>query len=1048
MIELLTLGTLDVRDAAEDRSIHSVLRRPKRVALLAYLAVARPPGAIRRDTLTAVFWPESTDQRARHALSQSLYVLRRGLRGDVLVDAGDDAIALNREAIRCDVWSFRRALEADRYEEALRLYRGELLAGFHLGAPGFERWLDTERRLLQQQAREAGLELSRRWEARGDRSEAIRWMRRVAAWVPHDESVHRRLVTLLARDGDRAGALREHEAFVRRFRDDLEIPLSDEFLSLAEEIRAGRVGPGAPTGDGGRPISREEGEASSERDGTIGDGSGENDAGDVESAGDAEAAATSGARRESAGNRSRSWAGALALTVAAIVAIGAIGIVEPGVISPEPEPAPGLQVEDRAPSPDRVAVLPFRVRGDEGLEYLREGVMELLSAELDGAGRIHSVGPRALLDFVAGRRTDSAGAPTSVRVLGRALAEQFGAGRLVRGSVVEAGGRASLHAELYDTRGRQIAVASAGPAEETEIFRMVETVARQLIGREYADRGRTRTSLAASTTGSLPAFKAYLDGVGAFRDARYQEAVRSLRRAVALDTTFALAWYRLAVASDWTEDPGRSPEAARRALRHADRLPPREQRLLEAWRAFTSSDIEAAERLYRTVLETYPDDVEAWFQLGEVLFHHAWRKLHPAGEVRRIFERVLQLDPEHEGALLHLARLAAADGRQAEVSELVRRFLAVKSTGQVAVEMKVLRALSDGESEGLADGLADMRRLDPSSSFPALYTLFYARDGDAASELARLLAEPDRPSGVRAAGHLFQGLAEFSRGRWRAAKRELARGRPLAPGWSPAWATEFRALFATAPFLELPERALRDLRSTVSQGASRWGSPASRPFLVAHEGIHPSLATYLSGLLLLRLGEIEAAMERADELGTLAVAAPDADDGPAGGIRGELAHGLRAAALRAAGRPEEALRALDRARTPPRYENALTSPFYQLSRERYLRALLLEETGRTEEALRLYSTFPRSVHELPYLAPSHLRRAAIHDRRGRAGLAVKHYRRVLELWKDAGPAFRPLVERARRRAATLATSRTPKKWGGDMASSSFGSDRRGSPRRW
>jgi hypothetical protein len=41
MIELRTLGAIDLR-ADGDRTLHTVLAQPKRVALLIYLAVARP----------------------------------------------------------------------------------------------------------------------------------------------------------------------------------------------------------------------------------------------------------------------------------------------------------------------------------------------------------------------------------------------------------------------------------------------------------------------------------------------------------------------------------------------------------------------------------------------------------------------------------------------------------------------------------------------------------------------------------------------------------------------------------------------------------------------------------------------------------------------------------------------------------------------------------------------------------------------------------------------------------------------------------------------
>ena len=57
-------------------------------ALLVYLAVeADHPH--RRQSLAGLLWPESDQDRARHALVQTLYALRRDLGADVVTGAAD-----------------------------------------------------------------------------------------------------------------------------------------------------------------------------------------------------------------------------------------------------------------------------------------------------------------------------------------------------------------------------------------------------------------------------------------------------------------------------------------------------------------------------------------------------------------------------------------------------------------------------------------------------------------------------------------------------------------------------------------------------------------------------------------------------------------------------------------------------------------------------------------------------------------------------------------------------------------------------------------------
>src|SRR5438445_3832229 len=88
---LRALGALDLTNS-EGREVRAVLAQPKRSALLTYLAVAVPRGFHARDTLLALLWPDLDDARARAALNKAVHYLRQGIRADVIVNRGDDAI--------------------------------------------------------------------------------------------------------------------------------------------------------------------------------------------------------------------------------------------------------------------------------------------------------------------------------------------------------------------------------------------------------------------------------------------------------------------------------------------------------------------------------------------------------------------------------------------------------------------------------------------------------------------------------------------------------------------------------------------------------------------------------------------------------------------------------------------------------------------------------------------------------------------------------------------------------------------------------------------
>src|SRR5207245_8446542 len=152
MIEFRLLGTLHLIDAA-GREVKSLLTRPRRLALLAYLAAATPRGLHRRDSLLALFWPELDQEHARAALRQALHVVRGSLGSEAVLTRGDEEVGLDFDRLWCDVVAFDEAVAAGRYGEACDCYQGHLLEGFFIpGAGEFARWLERERARLQRAA--------------------------------------------------------------------------------------------------------------------------------------------------------------------------------------------------------------------------------------------------------------------------------------------------------------------------------------------------------------------------------------------------------------------------------------------------------------------------------------------------------------------------------------------------------------------------------------------------------------------------------------------------------------------------------------------------------------------------------------------------------------------------------------------------------------------------------------------------------------------------------------------------------------------------------
>jgi len=146
--ELRILGAPDLR-APDGRRIGSVLSQPSRLSLLSYLALALGP--VTRAALVATFWPESDEARARNALSQAVFHLRRSLGKDMVQSVEGDRLWVPPERLWCDA----RALltEAEPSEDVLAAAESGFLAGWNAeGSQPLQDWLDSQRRRVRERA--------------------------------------------------------------------------------------------------------------------------------------------------------------------------------------------------------------------------------------------------------------------------------------------------------------------------------------------------------------------------------------------------------------------------------------------------------------------------------------------------------------------------------------------------------------------------------------------------------------------------------------------------------------------------------------------------------------------------------------------------------------------------------------------------------------------------------------------------------------------------------------------------------------------------------
>lgn len=652
---------------------------------------------------------------------------------------------------------------------------------------------------------------------------------------------------------------------------------------------------------------------------------------------------------------------------------------------------------DSIAAPAILAVLPFTIRGDEHARYLCDGMVDLLSIGLDLPGEVRTIDPRAVL------RDDArcaASGPTWRETPEPVLtsARELGASAVVTGDVIAAGGQLRIIATLYDAaHGAHALMTAEAQGDSAHVFQTVDALAGQLLGALHRGPHGELAQIATVTTSSLPALKAYLAGEAAYRRAQYPAAVVAFRHAVTLDSSFALAQYRLALAADWAGLYPLPLTASEAAYRHREHLAPRVRLLLKGFRAWRMGEIDTAEAAYRAAIARGMSDPEAWYELGEVLFHDSGLRGRSPQDARGPFERAVALDPRSDAALVHLFRLAAQRGDRVAVDSFARRLLALAQTERRRDETIAFRAAALGDTAAEARALAPLVRLeDPTLYDLGEYLAVYAHDISGDERFIRhLLPERGDPP-WRGRGLTELAIVQLAQGRWREAKASLVAARDFEPGL----AIQCQAFLAAQPDLPIPTSDVRAARAALVALPADVGDPVMR------RDLWPVFRTYLRGLLDARLGDTTAAKHDVEQLGRVS------GDTVIRGAAAAYANSIRAFVAAQRGDTPLALHLLEHSEPHVSVEDNAGYTGDALP-ERLLRADLLSATGRSDVALAWYASLPASrAQELIVLGPALLGQARVYERTGRPRAAIAAYDALIQLWRNADPEFQPLVRGA------------------------------------
>ena len=615
---------------------------------------------------------------------------------------------------------------------------------------------------------------------------------------------------------------------------------------------------------------------------------------------------------------------------------------------------------------DLVAIAPFDVL-DPSLGLWREGLVDVLSRNLDGAGPFRTVPPTLVI-----RRWQGRADPNSAAALGRAT----GARLAVFGSLVRSGrDSVRLAATVLDVQAERRLSEVEVRDEVSRMDRLSDSLTVALL-RDLGQVGSRGVQLSSVGTKSLPALKAFLQAEQYYRRGAWDSATAFAERAVALDSTFGVAYHRLGWSILWRYyaiDPA-GFENLGRAGTYNRRLAPRDSLILTFDSVFVASGGVREDsawtlerRSFATIEEAvrrYPGDPEAWYLLGEIRTHQGGNHGVTTERALDAFERAIALDSLAAPSYLHAIGLRAALGDLGTARRYAAAGLLLEGD---APQFRLLQLLLD-PAQAHSPKTEQLLQAAPLGALLSVHGVLvpWPDSAETAVRVVRHLAL--RRSGLPpgwdpATAQFLLGLTLLSRGHLREAYQVAGR-------------MDFALLSDVAPFSIVPQDTLSaELRRRLTIGEVRSGQLEWWAIVGDTNSLRQAV----------RLADSLVGSGRADWRDEAAAA------------RGYLALGRRDTT--------EALNSF------LAYPDTLC---LCATRPRLVRAQLLRARGRDRQALASvsYARIPADFYG-PADVLAVLERGRLAERLGEPEAAVKAYHFVMSAWVNADQELKQYVAEAR-----------------------------------
>jgi serine/threonine protein kinase/tetratricopeptide (TPR) repeat protein len=321
-----------------------------------------------------------------------------------------------------------------------------------------------------------------------------------------------------------------------------------------------------------------------------------------------------------------------------------------------------------------IAIMAFKnLTGDHNLGYLSEVISNLLITNLEQSERLSVMTWERMHDLL--KAMGKHDIEEIDKDLGFDLCRRDGVDNIVLGSYTKADELFATDVKVMDVRTKKIikSISTTGNGISSILEYQIDELSRgiaQGVGLTDTEINNAQFEITDVTTSSMEAYNYYRRGTADFGEWYHADALRFLKRAVEIDSTFAMAHYYLALTYMHLRDVKAEREAFEEAMRFSHKATERERLWIEGRYAM---EIEGNRAKWvsslEKIVEKYPKEKNAHLYLGA---HYVDNSMFREGIEE--YKKELKVNPSDLSTWCYIAYPYAYLGQYDRAIESIKKY--------------------------------------------------------------------------------------------------------------------------------------------------------------------------------------------------------------------------------------------------------------------------------------------------------------------------------------------------------------------------------------